>query len=158
MNAAPVQGVLTLADYMAAQRLHLKPRPIFAIIGAALILVALAAMFLAPSWELGIALAVMAGMFFVYLPLKARWTFKQFKALSEPMALEVREAGLFFKSTNAEGLVPWSHIAKWRRSSTLMLLYPASGFFYMVPSSFFSGQVEFLEFANVVEAKLGRAT
>jgi len=158
MNRAPIQGVLALADYMAAQRLHLKPRPIFAIIGVVLVLVALAVMFLAPSWGLGTALAVLAGIFFVYLPLKARWTFKQFKALSEPMTLEVREAGLFFKSTNAEGLVPWSHITKWRRSGTLMLLYPASGFFYMVPSSFFSGQAEFSEFANVVEARLGRAT
>jgi hypothetical protein len=158
MNRAPIQGALTLADYMAAQRLHLKPRPMFAIVGAILVLVALGTMFLAPSWELGIALAVLAGMFFVHLPLKARRTFKQFKALSEPMAIEIREAGLFFKSTNGEGLVPWSHITRWRRSNTMMLLYPASGFFYMVPSSFFSDQAEFSEFATVVEAKLGRAT
>lgn len=158
MDKTPIQGALTLADYMAAQRLHLKPRPIFAILGAILVVVALAVMFLAPSWQLGGALAVLAGMFFVYLPLKARRTFKQFKALSEPMAIEVREAGLFFKSTNAEGLVPWSHITRWRRDNTLLLLYPASGFFYMVPASFFSGHAEFSEFADVVEAKLGRAT
>jgi hypothetical protein len=158
MDIGPIQGALTLADYLAAQRLHLKPRPIFAVVGGILLLAALAAMSLAPSWELGLALAVLAGMFFAYMPLKARRTFKQFKALSEPMVIELREGGLFFKSANAEGLVPWSHLIKWRRSRTLVLLYPASGFFYMLPSRFFPSQSAFAHFMNAVEINLGKAT
>jgi hypothetical protein len=158
MEEAPIQGALTLADYLAAQRLHLKPRPAFAVIGVVLVLLLLAALILSPSWELGLALTVLAAMFFVYTPLKARRTFRQFKALSEPMVVERREGGLLFKSANGEGMVPWSHILKWRRSPTLILFYPASGFFYVLPSRFFSDQAAFSRFVNAVEAKLGRAT
>jgi hypothetical protein len=158
MDISPIQGALTLADYMAAQRLHLKPRPVFAIVGAVLLLAAFWAMAVAPSWQLGLALVALAATFFVYMPLKARRTFKQFKVLSESMVIELREGGLFFKGANGEALIPWSHLVRWRRSTTLVLLYPASDFFYVLPSRFFPTQSAFAEFANAIERNLGRAT
>jgi hypothetical protein len=154
---APIHGLLTEADYLAAQRLHMKPRSAFAIVALALVALAVASFIASPSWMLGAALAMLAATFFVYLPFNAKRTFRQYKALSEPTSIEVRDEGVYFKRETGEGLVPWSHVVKWRHSSTLLLLYPANRVFYLIPAHFFQDQSAFASFVSVIESKLGRA-
>jgi len=153
-----IQGTLCESDYLAAQRLHLKPRPMLAVVGVALVIAALGAAYVGRSWWLILALAYLAGVFFIYMPFKQRRTFKQYKALSEPVTVEIRDDGLFFKRANGEGLVPWSYITKWRTNGKLLLLYPASNVFHLVPASFFPNQGSFIEFVKLIEAKVGKAS
>lgn len=153
-----IQGTLCESEYLAAQRLHLKPRPILAVVGVVLIIAALGAAYVDRSWWLILALAYLAAAFFVYMPFKQRRTFRQYKALSEAVTVEVRDEGLFFKRANGEGLVPWSHITKWRSNGKLLLLYPASNVFHLLPASFFPNQESFIKFVKLIEAKVGKAT
>jgi hypothetical protein len=153
----PIQGSIQEADYLAAQWLHRKPRPVFAVIGVLLLVGALAALYTSRSLPLGMILAFLLLIFFVYEPLKAKRVFRQYQALSEPMTVELRDDGLFFKRENGEGLVPWSHVIKWRSNDKLLLLYPASGLFYLLPSHFFPSSDAFKEFVTLVRSKLGKA-
>lgn len=153
----PIEGQLTQNDYMAAQFLHLRPRPVFAVIGVILLALYAWALTQKPSFLLvgvGIYLAV---YFTLLIPWQVRRTFRQYKALSELISVEIRDDGLFFKKPNSEGLFPWAHIIKWKRNKKLLLLYPADNLFYVLPSSFFPSQEAFNEFLRVMEEKAGKA-
>jgi uncharacterized protein YjeT (DUF2065 family) len=153
-----IQGTLSSSDYVAAQRLHIKPRPWLAVVGVLLVTVGVVVAYIGKSWGLVFALTYLMGMFLIYMPFKAKRTFRQYKALSEPVSIEVRDDGLFFTRINGEALVPWSHIAKWRSNRKLLLLYPASNVFHLIPSGFFPTQDAFIEFVKIVESKVGKAT
>jgi hypothetical protein len=151
-------GVLSEKDYTAAQFLHVRPRPAFAVTGILLILLFVWAFAVDPS-VVGFGIALWFVVFFaLYVPWRAKRTFRQYKALSEPVSAEVREEGLYFKRLTGEGLVPWSHINKWRIGKTLVLLYPANNVFYLIPSHFFSGPEAFSSFVTILRERLGNAT
>lgn len=153
-----VQGRCKESDYMSAQFLHLRPRPAFAVVGILLLGLAVWALFDSRSLILLGCLIFLVAICAFYIPFKAKRTFRQYKALSEPIVMEVREDGLFFKRQNGEGLVPWSHIIKWRSSKTLVLLYPADNLFYIVPSHFFDAPEMYNSFLEALRARLGKAT
>jgi hypothetical protein len=72
--------------------------------------------------------------------------------------MEVREDGLYFKRQNGEGLVPWSHILKWRHNKKIILVYPVANVFYMIPSHFFSTSEGYAALVKNIEARIGNAT
>jgi len=153
----PIQGTLSESDYVSAQFLHVKPRPALKITGLLLVAICIAVAIFHPTLWFIVALAYLVGSFLIYMPFKARRTFRQYKALSEHVTIEVRDDGLFFKRTNGEGLVPWSHILKWRANDKMLLLYPASSMFYLITTKFFPSQDSFIEFKTLIETKLGKA-
>src|SRR5262245_36237397 len=136
-------GTMTERDYVAAQVLHLRPG--FFILSGILLAVALA---LWAVLGVGFAPLVAAAAFIVVwsavmIPWRARRTFREYKAASEPFSMDVRDDGLFFERPRSSGLVPWSHLIKWRASSSLVLLYPARNLFYLVPKHCFADPKEF---------------
>lgn len=153
----PIQGCIKEADYVAAQWLHIKPRPVFAVVGILLLVLAAALLIHKLDWTLIVALSILVGSLFIARPYQARRTFRQYKALAEPMSIEVRDDGLYFRRETGEGLVPWSHIRKWRRDSKLLLLYPASSLFYLIPSHLFENDAAFSDFVSLIETKTGRS-
>ncbi len=152
-----VTGQLKEVDYVAAQFLHLRPKRVFAVIGLFLLCLVVWAMVFAQSYWFLLVLIYLAVFFAFIIPFKAKRNFRQYKVLSEPLTMEVREDGLFFKRTNGEGLVPWSHIVKWKNNKKLAILYPARNLFYMVPNHFFASPVEFQEFVDTLKERLGKA-
>ncbi len=152
-----VTGQLKEVDYVAAQFLHLRPRPVFAVIGLILLCLAICAIVYVHSFWFLFGLIYLVVFFAVIIPFKAKRTFRQYKVMSEPVTMEVLEGGLFFKRTNGEGLVPWSHIVKWKNNKKLAILYPAGNLFYMVPNHFFAGPVEFEAFVATLKERLGKA-
>ncbi len=153
-----IHGTVSESDYLAAQRLHMKSKYVVRGVAIVLLAAALVAALTGESWWLIGALCYFVGIFFVYLPIKHRRTYRQYKALSEPVTVEIREDGLFFKRAHGEALVPWGHIAKWRSNGKLLLLYPAGTLFYLVPARFFPNQESFAELVKLVEVKVGKAT
>jgi hypothetical protein len=101
-------------------------------------------------------LAVCLGLIFVYFPWSARRTFKQNKAVAETTSWEVRENGLYYKSTSHQGLIPWNHIRKWLFNRKLLLLYPATNIAYHIPSHFFASKAEYQSFIAFIRERVGR--
>jgi YcxB-like protein len=152
------EGSIKERDYIMAQFLHIRPRPVFTVIGTLLLAVLTWAVFMGfSSLLLFGAIAYLIVFFFVYTPWWARKTFLQYKALSESVSMQVRSDGLFFKRQNGEELVPWSYIVKWRNNKKLLLLYPANNVFYIVPNHFFAKQEDYITFIDTVKGYLGNA-
>lgn len=151
-------GTLSEKDYVAAQFLHLRPRPVFAFIGVFLLAAYALVLFVFPSLlTFGVAV-YLVGSFLLYVPWRARRNFRQYAALSESVSVEVHPDGLRFTRKNGEGLLPWSEIRKWRRNQRLLLLYPASNIFHLLPSHFFASSEAYIEFINETEKRVGPAT
>ncbi len=150
-------GQLREADYIAAQWLHLRPRRTFAVLGVLILCMALWALWVSRSWVLLTCLGYLV-VWVLYIPFTAKRSFRQHKALSEPVEMQVRSDGLFFKRENGEGLIPWSHITKWRWNKRLVLLYPTSNLFHMIPSHFFETEEMFRSFRDQLQEMVGIAT
>jgi len=160
MDTRVIRGQLKEDDYVAAQFLHLRPRPWLALVGALLVVMMIGAALYAPTTAAGIsgALIFLIVYFALLLPWKARRFFRQYRALGEPVAIEIRDDGLFFKRENGEGLVPWTHIVKWRASDKLLLLYPVANLFHLIPAHFFDRPEDFRTFLVLIEERLGKAS
>jgi hypothetical protein len=151
------QGVLTQRDYVRSQFLHMRPRRAFAVIGVFLLLLFAAAVVIGDGAIPLLALLAFLGLqFFVYVPWRSRRAFNQYKALSEPVSITLREDGLYFARAHGSGLLPWSQIRKWKASSDLILLYPADHIFHLVPRHFFASDLDFLNFRATLQARIGR--
>jgi hypothetical protein len=156
-NLVVAQGTLRERDYVRAQYLNVKPGRVFASIGVVLILAYFWATYMEPSWAGFLIPLTMVILFAVVIPWRAKRSFRQYKALSEPVSMEVREDGLFFKRQHGEGVVPWDHIVKWRRNKALVLLYPTSNVFYIVPGHFFPSEGDFEAFKKLIQERIGHA-
>jgi|JI8StandDraft_1071087.scaffolds.fasta_scaffold168177_2 hypothetical protein len=152
-----IGGTIQETDHVGAMYLHVKPRPIYAILGGCILLLFAWASYVSPSWWALFAPAGLICLFGIAIPWRARRTYRQYKALSEHSTIEVRDDGIFFRRQNGEGLVPWAQIIKWRRNRRLVLLYPASTVFYLIPSHFFDSNESFERFARTIEEHVGRA-
>ncbi len=152
------EGVIQLSDYVRSQYLHIRPRPVFAVIDFLILALSVCALVAYPSWIMAGAAVALVLWLLVLIPWSAKKNYKQYKALAEPMTIEVRDDGLFFKRINGEGLVPWSEIVKWRQNDKLLLLYPANNVFHLVPRHFFTTQEAYAEFVEVLKARCGNAT
>ena len=156
-----IHGQLNEEDYVAAQFLHMRPSLPYAITGVLLLVIMLVVCALDHSKESLIALAALAFfalMLFVYTPYRARRTFREYKALSEPVTYEIRDDGLYARREHGEGLVPWADLVKSKKNQKLILLYPARNIFYMLPQRLFGDAEQFESFALLVSNKLGKAT
>lgn len=151
-----IGGQLTEADAVAAQYLNLRPRLAFTVAGSLLLALCAWAFWHGRSLVLLACVAFLGLHFGFWMPFQARRRFRQHQALSEPMSIGVREDGLFFRRQNGEGLVPWSHIVKWRHNPRLVLLYPASNVFHLVPRHFFPEAQAYADFLATLHARIGK--
>ena len=152
------QGTLTISDYLGAQRLHYRPKPWLAVV---LIVLCAASFWYAYSWRdwvMALLPVYFAAVFLVYIPLKARRTFRQNKALADPMTVEVRDDGIFLSNAYSNGLLPWGHIYKWKHSARLVLIYRASNLMHIIPSRFFQSTSDYEAFLQILRSKTSAAT
>ena len=143
-----LEGRLEPRDYVRAQYLTMRPRRIFVIAG----LVVLAAF----SWALwysffgggaskrGIidylmlaAAAYLIFNFSVYVPWRARKTFRQQKSMQREIRWRFADTGVSIELEQSHGEVPWSDFLKWKENDHLFLLYVSDPLFYMLPKRLF---------------------
>src|SRR5262249_15016095 len=97
------------------------------------------------------------GIYFgFWYPLKARRIYRQYKAVGLPFTAEITDQGIQIDSELGSGLLPWSHIRKWREGSSVFLLYPADALYHILPKDVFS-QESMREFRNTLNERLGPA-
>ena len=138
------KGTITAEDYVRAQRLHLRPRPLFRVLD--LLLACLFAFaFVAASWAahvggytgfpliLGVCAAYLALFFFVWLPFQARRMYKQQKTLHVPFTFRLDETGLRIESELGSTVLPWAMLHRWKENKHLFLIYHAANLFTPVP-------------------------
>lgn len=152
-----IQGTVTEQDYVAAQWLHLRPRPFLSIVGCLLLILAIWAAYVGKSITIVAVLTYLLLYFLILLPWKSRRAFRQYKALSERLTVEVREDGIFLKREHGEGLVPWSHIVKWKTNSKLTVIYPSTNIFYLLPRHLFGSEGAYKEFLSLLGTQVGKA-
>lgn len=150
------QGRVTESDYVHSMIVHMRPRPAAKALWGLIILfmVFVAVNNRESIWAL--ILALIGGFFFLYLPYKAKKSFRIYKGIKEPLTMETRDDGLFIKRENGEGLIPWTHIHRYKASKRAVLLYITDSLYYLIPSHFFTSHAEFQEFLKLLESYLGK--
>ncbi len=143
-----VRGKITERDYMIAQWVHIRPRPLFAGLGIFILLAAIAVLCAdfasgkpgaAKWWALG-GLLYLILSFGIWVPYKARRTFRQYKAIQAPFTWRITDAELHVESERGSAVVPWSDFIKWRRGCGLFLIYPNDSIFHLLPDRLLSSK------------------
>lgn len=133
---------ITETDYVRAMGLFATPSAgLLAIyLAAALVLTALAVLGshawrgLAIGGLIGGVITVLAGRF-VLTPLLARRHYRAYKAIQEEFGVELLDDGVRFTSPDAQGIVTWSKILKWRQDDRYLLIFPMPRLFHIIPKS-----------------------
>lgn len=83
-----------------------------------------------------VALPVMVVWMRVYLiGYVARRNYRKYKAMQMPVRAALKPEGLSFESRDAQGLVRWENMLKWRHDERFVLIYLAPRLFHVVPKS-----------------------
>lgn len=157
---------ITEEDYIRAQYLHVRPRPVFLAAGVLMIAMALAVIVLrlfiyssgsshASPYILLAVLVYLALRFFVIMPMSAKRIYRQQKTLHEPYSVEVTEETMHVTSTYGESTVPWQTFHKYKVGRDFILVYQSAAIFHMFPRRWFSDE-QFAEFQGILTRHLKR--
>lgn len=127
-------------DYVNAMKLFAKlsPRALLIYVTVALVLV-LFAVFGSRLLQAGAIGGLVGGgvvsliMRLVVSPILARRHYRKYKAIQDEFTFELLDEGIQITSPNANGLVKWDHILKWRQNSDYLLMYPMPRIYYLLP-------------------------
>ena len=156
--AVIAEGTLNEADCVHAKWLHCR-RPTLVIFFLLYVAAADLIMWIihAPWWVLIALPLILVVAVVVTIPWHARRTFRLYKALSERFSVDARPDGLFFRRTNGESLLPWDHIVKWRKNRKVLILYPTTNIYHVMPARLFADSEAYEAFAKMLEEHVGCA-
>ncbi|HVS54604.1 MAG TPA: hypothetical protein VHD62_19770 [Opitutaceae bacterium] len=113
-------------DLVATQRLGMRPRRWLAIVGAGLfVLLLLTCAFWIYEWIssgfsgnqlwwMGGLVVYISLVFFVWLPWRAKRTFRQQKTLHHPLTVEFTNDAFLVEAVHGSSRVPWTDFHKWK--------------------------------------------
>jgi hypothetical protein len=153
---------LRWTDYLSAQYLNMRPRPVLAVLGTILLLlvVYVAAYGLChPNHRRAgmIILAFLAYLvltFFVLLPLKARRIFRQQRNLQVTTDHEFEEQGVTSTSQIGQSRLTWRDFLKWKESKRLIVLYTSDVMMIIFPRRCFPDQATWDAFRRIVSTNV----
>jgi hypothetical protein len=156
--AVVAEGILTEADSVDAKWLHFRRPAVFVffllyVVFAELLM----GMIHAPLWVLAVVPPILVATVVVTIPWHAKRAFRLYKALSERFSVDARPEGLFFRRTNGESLLPWNHIVRWRRNRKVLILYPTTNIYHVLPARLFADAEAYEAFARMLDEQAGRA-
>lgn len=158
---------LTVQDYLAAQRLHFRPKPVlrwllFIVLGY------LAAMLLQQAWQIArggvlprgwwmlpAGLAYGAFMFFILLPWRVSKIFKERPALAEPNRFTFTEEGMRLEAVRGQIQLKWPMLKRWKRNRNYILVYHSALHFHIFPRRCFIRPEEFAELSALLARNIG---
>ena len=152
-TAIKVTGRIEEADYVRAQWLHLRPRPIMAVFGVLFVaMLIVGGAFQIMGWVQGenpasdaLMLPFLASvllLYFAFLSWRFRRSYRNYKAIKVPIDIEISETELHGKSVHGEARLPWDLFRKFKENKHLFLLYQSDGLFHMLPKRLFSGEAD----------------
>jgi len=160
---------LTVQDFLAAQRLHFRPKP--AVRWAGYVLVAVIGLMLGSEistmirggplprgwWVLPAGLAYGAFLFFILLPWRVTRIFNQNPALAALTRTTITEEGLALESARGQLRFGWPTIKRWKTNREMILVYHSSSQFHMFPRRCFAQPEEFDDLRELLGKHLGPA-
>lgn len=158
---------LSPSDYIAAQRLHFRPKPAFRwvlyAIGALFAgMLIQEALIIAQGrglprfwWVLPAGLAYGAFLFLVLLPWRVNKIFKAQPALAEPTRTTLDPDGLHLQTSRGEILFKWSMLKRWKQNQKYILVYHSAVHFQIFPRRAFSSQGDFAALGELLQKHLG---
>ena len=156
--AVVAEGTLNEADSVDAKWLHFRRLSLLMFF---LLYVAAADLLMwaihAPWWILTALPPILVATVVLTVPWHAKRTFRLYKALSERFSVDTRPEGLFFRRTNGESLLPWDHIVKWRSNRRVLILYPTTNIYHVMPARLFADSEAYEAFAKMLEEHVGCA-
>lgn len=160
---------LTEADFIAAQKLHFRPKPAFRWAGyvfcAILCGMLLQEMILMAQggplpkgwWVLPAGLGYGAFLFFILLPWRVARIYRQTPALATPSELTFSDDGIGLGSGKNEIRFPWAAFRKWKRTRETLLVYHSGSHFHTLPRHCFNSSEEFEALAALLLKQIGPA-
>jgi YcxB-like protein len=154
---AVITGIISVADYLAAQRLH-RRRAVTLWYGIAVVAAVCGVMWWYFTADrrafllLGGGLGGFAGeltMSLIYLPWKVRRLHRQQKDLACTFTYTWDENVLRARSETGQSIRPWKHYLKLKQSKDVLLLYHADNLFEMFPTRWFQDAAEMKEFRSL---------
>ena len=148
METIKIKGQISQADYVKAQFLHLKPRPLFKvtgmIIGSFMFFVGLVNLtnYFAGNLPLQTALfvpgfATLIFGYFIFLRWQFQKSYQNYKAIQVPIEVEINNIGFFGQSTFGESKLPWELFRTYKENKELFLLYQTVNLFHVLPKRLF---------------------
>ena len=149
-----IQAKLTAEDYVQAQFLHMRPRPVYKWLGILTIFFTLLAAGAstracirgcAPWHQPVIIIAALAYLFIWFqlvLPRKARKIFAQQKLLHGPMEIVITPDGFSTAAAHGTSNLKWSELHKYKAGKRLMLVYQSDVIFHMFPRRWFASDAD----------------
>ena len=164
-----VHGRVFWSDYLRAQYLHLRPRPLWERVGIAIVLMGAALLLAAlgralagsppsrfPFLLVG-SLVYLALYFCVFVPWRARALYRRQRGVEFPFRILADSGGLVVSSELGEVRLPWPTLRKWKESRHLFLIYSSDSLFHLVPKRLFSSSDQIEAFRSLLLRYLAQA-
>lgn len=155
------------SDCRRAAWVDIKPRPVFAVVGIVMMIIALAVFTLglhrlAKTGEglvfvicLGASLAYMGLYVFAWQPRRFSRLYKQQKLLQGEFTFEITDEHLVSRDSHGETKLPWSVFHKWKSADDIVILYQSDTLFHAFPSRWFPSVEDFQHFKGILRSHLG---
>ncbi len=156
-----MKGTLSVGDLLAAQWLHIKPRPTYAVVGVVLVVLAVLALWFSFSlpdlrghaWLLAGPIIVIVA-FAVWAPYSSIRNYRQRKSMQRELRSTVSDTGLLGQNENGHMNVPWTDYLKWKEGAKVFLLYVSDDGLHVVPKRFFQSEADVRAFREMLKAKV----
>ena len=157
-----MKGTLRAEDVLAAQWLHVKPRPFYAIVGVLLLMLAASVLWFsfsipalrANGWLLAVPIALLAGSA-MWVPYRSVRSYRQRKNMQRELRIATSDRGLLGESETGHINAPWTDYLKWKEGDKVFLLYIADDAFQIIPKRFFQSETDVGLFRELLKAKIG---
>ena len=158
---------LSVSDYLAAQRLHFRPKPalrwilyVFAALFAGMLIQEVIMIVQGEPlprfwWALPAGLAYGAFLFLILLPWRVSLIFKKQPALADPTRTRFTDDGLLLESSRGHLRFNWGMLKRWKRNRDYILVYHSAVLFHIFPRRCFESAEEFNALAALLREKIG---
>ena len=158
---------LTPEDYVKANYLNIRPRPVIKWAGYFMLLLAVLVLGIScyrclvhgedgliPSLLIG-CLAYLAFFFGYRFPARLKKLFRQQKSLQSPYQVDVTAEWMLTQNETGNSKLTWDYFRKWKEGKELFTLYQSDLMLHIFPKRFFASPEELTEFRELLRAKLG---
>jgi hypothetical protein len=159
-----VKGIIQPGDYVKAQYLHMRPRPLYEILGIIVL-----ALFFWATWiaitdddhdafdllYLALIIALILN-YTVYIPWKTRRVYRQHKALQRELSFKFDATGALVTNENGQSRMPWSDYLRWKQNDHLILIYLSDSMYHMLPSRLFVDPDDFEKLGELLTSKIDK--
>ena len=162
-----MQATYTISerDYVRAMKLFSKITPkVAGIYAIAVIGLASATFFGPPVIRDGAIGGLIGGLVVVVFgrllisPLLAKRHYRKYKAIQEPITIQLTEEGVGFTTADGGGVVKWDKVFKWRQNDNYVLIYPMPRLFHIIPKTKIDSGFNLSSLIENLHSQVGKET